>query len=119
MKNILLTIILTTSISAFCLANENNIVILEQYNNKTYSEMLKELGPPSDKTGYTIKNAPTKGWNHHELFSKYPKIPKNNNIQIMEVVWDMDTYVIFACYHIVDGENHCIVAKKMEKNIKF
>ena len=119
MKKISIIIILITCLYSICLGDDNNIILLEKYNNKKYSEMIKELGPPSDKTGYTIKNAPTKTWNHSELFAKYPKIPKNENIQIMEVSWDEGDYVIFACYHMVDGENRCIVAKKIKKNIQF
>jgi len=119
MKNIFIIIILIAFVSTACLAEENNIIVLDQYNNKTYSEMLEEFGSPIDKTGYTIKNAPTKSWNHHELFSKYPKIPENYNIHIMEVAWDTDDYLIVACYHMVDGENRCLVAKKMKKGIQF
>jgi hypothetical protein len=102
-----------------CNANEKNIVILEQYENITYTKMIKIFGVPMDKTGYTIKNAPTKSWNHKELFSKYPKTKENENIQIMEVVWDDNTHVIFACFHIIDGENQCLVAKRIVKGIKY
>jgi len=119
MKKILITIVLISCLSCVCMADDKDIVILKKYNNKKYSEMIEELGPPSDKTGYTIKNAPTKSWNHSELFNQYPKIPRNENIQIMEVIWNVGDYVIFACYHMVNGDNRCLVAKKMKKNIQF
>lgn len=100
-------------------ADQSDIIVLKSCENATYPEMIEELGPPIDKTGYTIKNAPTKSWNHHELFSKYPKNIKNENIYILEVTWDADDYLIIACYHMVDGENRCLVAKKIKKNIQF
>lgn len=81
--------------------------------------MVKELGPPIDKTGYTIKDAPTKSWNHNELFSKYPKTKENQNIQIMEATWDNDTHIIVACFHLVEKVNRCLVAKRIKKNIRF
>ena len=112
-------ILLTALISITCSSGKNDIFVLQQYTHDTYSDMLKELGSPVDKTGYTIRNAPTKSWNHHELFSKYPKIPKNDNIQIMEVIWDAGDSIIIACFHMVDRENRCLVAKKMKKNIQF
>jgi len=103
-----------------CLAEgENNIIVLKKYSNKPYAEMVEILGAPVDKTGYTIKNAPTKTWNHHELFSKYPKTSENENVQIMEVTWDDGAFMIIACFHMVDGENRCLVAKRIRKGIQF
>gem|GEM_PF-3102856 len=96
-----------------------NIEVLSQYEGRSYSEMLKELGRPSDKTGYTIANAPTKSWNHAELFTRYPKTPANSDVQIMEVAWDAGDFMILACYHMVAGENRCLVAKRLRKGIKF
>jgi hypothetical protein len=81
--------------------------------------MYKELGAPEDKTGYTIANAPTKGWNHGELFSLYPKTEENKNIQIMEVTWDSGEFMIVACFHMINGTNRCLVAKRIEKGIRF
>lgn len=100
-------------------ADQSDIIVLKSCENATYPEMIEELGLPIDKTGNTIKNAPTKSWNHHELFSKYPKNIENENIYILEVTWDADDYLIIACYHMVDGENRCLVAKKIKKNIQF
>ena len=117
-KFILITLIIL--ILCYCsVKNQEDIIILDQYKDKTYTEMLEVLGPPVDKTGYTIKNAPTKSWNHTELFSKYPKIPQNENIQIMEVTWDDNGFLILACFHMVEEENRCLVAKRIRKNIKF
>jgi hypothetical protein len=99
--------------------DQNDIIILNQYKDKTYSEILELLGPPLSKTGYTIKNAPTKSWNHIELFSKYPQIPQNENVQIMEVTWDDNDFLILACFHMVEEKNRCLVAKRLRKNIKF
>lgn len=84
-----------------------------------YKTMYEELGAPVDKTGYTIANAPTKGWNHGELFSLYPKTKKNKDIQIMEVTWDSGEFTILACFHMVNGTNRCLVAKRIKKGIRF
>jgi len=81
--------------------------------------MYKNMGAPADKTSYTIENAPTKRWNHKELFAEYPQNEKNKNIQIMEVTWDAGGYQIFACYHMIKGKNLCLVAKRVKKEIKF
>ena len=81
--------------------------------------MLKEFGAPVDKTGYTIENAPTKGWNHSELFSMYPKTEENKDIQIMEVTWGSSNILTLACFHMVDGTNRCLVAKRMKKGIRY
>jgi hypothetical protein len=99
--------------------DQKDITVLSQYKDKTYSEMVELLGSPLNKTGYTIKNAPTKSWNHIELFSKYPQIPQNENVQIMEVTWDDNDFLILACFHTVEGKNRCLVAKRIRKNIKF
>jgi hypothetical protein len=98
---------------------ENNITVLKQYVNKPYTEMVNLLGPPADKTGYTIKNAPIKTWNHRELFSRYPKTSENEKVFIMEVTWDAGEFMIMACFHMVDGENRCLVAKRIKKGVKF
>jgi hypothetical protein len=119
MKKIYFIILLIACAAIACIAEGDDVIILNEYQNKTYSEMLEELDTPIDKTGYTIKNAPTESWNHSELFSKYPKIQENFYIQIMEVSWDVGDYLIIACYHIVDGENRCLIAKKMKKNIRY
>jgi hypothetical protein len=37
----------------------------------------------------------------------------------MEVTWDDNEFLIFACFHIVDGENRCLVAKKIRKGLRF
>jgi len=95
------------------------IISLQAFEGKTYKEMYRDLGAPVDKTDYTIKNAPTKSWNHKELFDKYPKIKKNEDIQIMEVTWDEGEYNLLACFHMADGENRCFVAKKILKGIRF
>lgn len=81
--------------------------------------MLKELGTPTDKTGYSIKNAPTKGWNHTELFSIYPKNEENKDIQIMEVTWSSTNTMTLACFHMVDGTNRCLVAKRIKKGTQY
>lgn len=99
--------------------SQKSIIVIDQYKNKKYAEMVDVLGPPIDKTGYKIKNAPTKSWNYGELFSKYPKTTENENIQIMEATWDMENYLLLACYHLVDGENRCLVAKKIRKGLKY
>jgi hypothetical protein len=126
MKNVFKNILLVTSF--FTLFNcsgagnndsTDNIIILEQYSNKTYTEMIELLGPPIDKTAYTIEHAPTKGWNHLELFSKYSKIPENYKIQIMEVTWNDGDYFILACFHMADGENRCLVSKRILKGVEF
>ena len=96
---------------------EKDIIILSKFTDKTYQDMLKILGSPVDKTGYTIENAPTKSWNHAELFSKYPKNPENSDVQIMEVIWDLGDFRILACFHMVNGENRCLVAKKVKTEI--
>jgi hypothetical protein len=120
MKYIYIPTILMAIILFSCVREEQkDIIVLTKFVDKSYSEMLKILGPPADKTGYTIKNAPTKSWNHTELFSKYPKTPENENIHIMEVTWDDNEFLIFACFHIVDGENRCLVAKKIRKGLQF
>lgn len=100
-------------------AENTDIVVLTNYFNKTYQEMVKELGAPSDKTGYVIERAPTKGWNHGELFFKYPKNEKNMGVQIMEVIWPSGDFNIFACYHLIEGQNRCIVAKRIHKAVRF
>jgi len=46
-------------------------------------------------------------------------IHKNENIQIMEVIWDAGQYSIFACYHMVNGVNRCLVAKKIRKGVQY
>jgi hypothetical protein len=96
-----------------------NITVLTHCANVPYEKMYKELGAPEDKTGYTIANAPTKGWNHGELFSLYPKTEENKNIQIMEVTWDSGEFMIVACFHMINGTNRCLVAKRIEKGIRF
>ncbi len=100
-------------------ADKPAVIPLPMLAGKTYKEMCAELGAPIDKTGYTIKNAPTKSWNQKELFARYPKIKKNESIQIMEVTWDAGEYLLLACFHMVDGENRCLVAKKIAKGIVF
>jgi len=100
-------------------SKQKSIVVLTNYHNKTYQEMYKELGAPADKTGYSITNAPTKGWNHRILFSTYPKNEKNKDIHIMEVMWNLGDFSIFACYHMVNGQNRCLVAKRIRKGIRF
>ncbi len=118
MKKII-TILSVVGVFISCVyADEQNTVILSKYVNKTYQEMLEELGAPVDKTGYTIEHAPTKGWNHSELFSKYPKTEENKNIQIMEVTWSTENEMTLACFHTVDGTNRCLVAKRMKKEIR-
>lgn len=120
MKNIFIAFIAIVILTPNCPAEEqNNITVLDQYYNETYVEMVKLLGAPIDKTGYTIKKAPTKAWNHHELFSEYPKTAENENIQIMEVAWDDGKFIIVACFHMINSENRCLVAKKIRKEIKF
>ena len=118
------TISVLTLLTAFCTFSshadeQQDIVTLTNYIGKTYQEMLKELGTPADKTGYTIEHAPTKGWNHGELFSKYPKNEKNKNIQIMEVTWTTGDFSIHACYHIIKKQNVCFIAKRIKRDIKF
>jgi hypothetical protein len=100
-------------------ASEPDIAVLSAYASQPYTQMVEELGPPNDKTGYTIEKAPTKTWNHSELFSLYPKNDKNKDIQIMEVTWDAGDHHILACYHMVDGVNRCIVAKRIKKGMQF
>ena len=114
-------LILLIRFSIFNCTNEKqkDIIVLDEFNNELYTVMVDAFGPPADKTAYTIGNAPTKSWNHSELFSKYPKIPENKNIQIMEVIWDSGDFSIFACFHLVNGVNRCLVAKKVRKGIKF
>lgn len=113
-------LIASAFISLSCFAQgENDIVVIDKFTGQLFTEMLEILGPPVDKTAYTIKNAPAKSWNHQELFSKYPLVPENEHIQIMEVLWDNDGFMIFACFHMVDGENRCLVAKRIRKGIKF
>jgi hypothetical protein len=121
MKKILSILLL---LMAFCTspshaAEQQDIVTLTNYVGKTYQEMYKELGAPSDKTSYTIEHAPTKGWNHKELFSKYPKNEKNKNIQIMEVTWPAGDFNIYACYHMIKKQNVCFVAKRIKKDVRF
>lgn len=100
-------------------AEQQDIAALPNYVGKTYQEMLKELGPPADKTSYTIEHAPTKGWNHGEMFSLYPKNEKNKDIQIMEVTWTAGEFNIHACYHMIKEQNVCFVAKRIKKSIRF
>ena len=109
----------TNSYSATSKNNRQSIVVLTNYHNKTYQEMHKELGAPSDKTGYTIANAPTKGWNHRALFFTYPKNDENKDIQIMETTWDLGDFAILACYHMVNGKNRCLLAKRIRKGVRF
>ena len=99
--------------------NDSNMTVLKKYAGQAYKQMVQELGAPVDKTGYTIEKAPTKGWNHSELFSLYAKDDKNKDIQIMEVAQDAGDHHIAACYHMVDGVNRCIVAKQIKKGIQF
>lgn len=120
MKNCIVTLILFVSVIFIsCMAKNKNIQPLDKYTGMSYTDMLKELGPPVDKTAYTIGNAPDKSWNYTELFSLYPNIHKNENIQIMEVIWDAGQYSIFACYHMVNGVNRCLVAKKIRKGVQY
>ena len=104
---------------AGCGSERQDIMVLTKYTGKTYQEMYEELGAPTDKTGHTIENAPTKGWNHGELFSEYPKNEENRDVQIMEVTWDSGEYVILACFHEIEDRNRCLVAKRIKKGIKF
>ena len=99
-------------------AEQQDLVPMTNYVGKTYQEMYKELGTPVDKMGYTIEHAPTNRWNHTELFSKYPKNEKNKDIQIMEAFWTVGDFDIYACYHMVEGRNECLVAKRLKKNKK-
>ena len=113
-----------TLLTAFCTspsraAEQQDIVALTNYVGKTYQEMHKELGAPTDKTSYTIEHAPTKGWNHGELFSKYPKNEKNKDIQIMEVTWTAGDFNIHACYHKIKEQDVCFVAKKIRRDVRF
>lgn len=124
MKNMKLAISILTLLIAFFIssshaAEQQDIVVLTNYVGKTYQEMYKELGAPADKTGYTIEHAPTKGWNHGELFSKYPKNEKNKDIQIMEVIWAAGDFNIYACYHMINERNVCLVAKRIKKDARF
>ena len=68
---------------------------------------------------YTIENAPTKGWNHGALFFHYPKNEENGKVQIIEVSWDQGDFLMLACFHKVEGENRCLVAKRIKKGIRF
>lgn len=112
-------ILVSLTISSCFNEKQKDIIILNKFTNKLYSEMIEALGPPVDKTGYTIRNAPTKTWNHLELYFQYPKIPENENIQIMEVTWDEGDFLILVCFHMVNGANRCLVAKKNKKGIRF
>jgi len=87
--------------------------------NTSYQDMVKQLGPPSCKTGYTIRAAPTKSWNHKELFSMYPKEERYFDIQIMDVTWDEGDTQLMANFHMVKGTNLCFLVKRMKKGIKF
>lgn len=118
MTKIIAIILTSFLVQSACAVDQQDITILATYEGKAYMQMVKELGAPIDKTGYTIEKAPTKGWNH-EIFSLYPKNRKNKDVQIMEVTWNSGDYQIMACYHMVDGINRCIVAKRIKKGIKF
>jgi len=98
---------------------EENILILKNFIGKTYSEMVAIFGAPVDKSGYAIKDAPTKSWNHAELFAQYPKTKENADIQIMEVTWEEGEFFIFANFHMVNGENRCFIIKKIKKDVRF
>jgi len=111
--------LLVPLIMTACHSDKKDIYPIQKYTDISYSDMVNELGPPVDKTAYKIKNASTKSWNHDELFSRYPKCPENKDIQIMEIVWDAGEYSLFACFHMVDDTNRCLVAKKIRKGVKF
>ncbi len=96
-----------------------NISILKDFIGKAYPEMVKVFGAPADKTGYAIKDAPTKAWNHKELFDQYPKTAENADIQIMEVTWDDGDFFIMANFHMVRGENRCFIIKRIKKDVRF
>ena len=99
--------------------DEKSIIQLSELTGKTYQQILGQFGRPEGKTDYTIENAPTKGWNHEALFSHYPKNEENNDIHIMEVTWDLGDHLVFACFHIVEGENRCLIAKRIKKGVRF
>lgn len=120
MNHIYILILLICFLAFYCTnEKQKDIIILDEYSNELYTDMVNALGPPADKTAYIIENAPTKSWNHDELFSKYPKGAEYNHVQIMEVIWDVGEYSIFACFHLVNGANRCLVAKKVKKGIMF
>jgi hypothetical protein len=119
MKKALLIILLLTSTFAISRAEGRSIVVLNALKGDIYQDIIELLGPPVDKSGYTISKAPTKSWHHGYLFSLYPQNEKNKHVQIMEVIWEDGDYCIFACFHIIEGKNRCIVAKRIHRSVKF
>ena len=115
----ILILFICFSISNCTNQKQKDIIVLDEFTNELYIEMVDVLGPPSDKTAYTIGNAPTKSWNHNELFSTYPKNAENKEVQILEVIWDSGEFSIFACFHMVNGVSRCLVAKRVRKGMMF
>jgi len=95
------------------------IVQLPEYAGQSYQDLLNRLGPPAHSTTYTIQNAPTKGWNHAALFSRYPKTDANKDVLITETTWRAGEYVILVCFHIVAGEKRCLVARRVHKAVRY
>lgn len=119
MKKALSIFLLLVSTYAIAAASDSAITVLKALENDSYADIVELLGPPADKSGYSVAQAPTKSWHHGELFTLYPKNEGNDQVQIMEVVWKDGDSGIYACFHIVDGVNVCIVAKRIHHSVKF
>ena len=103
--------------SALC-SNAQSAHIVTNWADIAYVDMVKILGPPADKTGYTIRSAPTNSWNHRELFEIYPKTDENLDVHIMDVTWIEGDCLLVANFHMVNGTNRCFLAKRLKRQIE-